>query len=120
MTRLKDCVVCTAYRRRRAHVLAPAIALRAFIRGVHPPVVAVEYMFAVHRRHLAGHTLSTRSSTPHEDLGDGHRVLHVKRVCNGCGKELGDATADELEAAVDGDLPDVRIECGCYDQEAAA
>lgn len=40
--------------------------------------------------------------------------MTVKRVCNGCGRELGDATSGELLAAVLGDdLPDVRDECGC-------
>ena len=45
---------------------------------------------------------------------DGGRALWVKRCCNGCGRELGDATEAELDAAVSGlPLPDVTDECGC-------
>ncbi len=40
--------------------------------------------------------------------------ITVQRCCNGCGRSLGDATDDELNAAVAGaPLPDVRDECGC-------
>ncbi len=120
--KVKDCVVCTAYRQRRAHVLAPAIAKQAFIRGVMPMVVTVEFMFAVHRRHLAGRTLSTRVHTPTLHRPDGGKTtITVQRVCNGCQKSLGDATEAELEAAVAGrPLPDVRLECGCLAQDVAA
>lgn len=37
----------------------------------------------------------------------------VQRVCNGCGRSLGDATEAEIEGAIYGDLPDVTDECGC-------
>lgn len=55
----------------------------------------------------------TRPSTPNQV--DGTQVtLTVKRTCNGCGRELGDANDVELLAAIAGDdLPDVRVECGC-------
>lgn len=44
---------------------------------------------------------------------EGGTRLRVKRCCNGCGRELGDAHEVELEAAVAGrPLPDVRDECG--------
>jgi hypothetical protein len=120
-TKVKDCIVCKAYRERRAHVLAPHIAKRAFIRGVAPVVVASEYLFAVHSRHLAGKSLSTRTHTPDKKLPSGGTRMHVMRSCNGCQKSLGDVTEAELVAAVSGaPLPDVRVECGCYDQGAAA
>jgi hypothetical protein len=44
----------------------------------------------------------------------------VQRSCNGCQKSLGDAYEAELDAAVDGRrLPDVRLECGCWTENAA-
>ncbi|AEI11842.1 hypothetical protein Celgi_1323 [Cellulomonas gilvus ATCC 13127] len=56
----------------------------------------------------------TRPSTPPQRTAEGGRRLTVQRVCNGCGRALGDATTAELEAAVSGaPLPDVRVECGC-------
>jgi hypothetical protein len=46
------------------------------------------------------------------------RTIHVKRCCNGCGREIGDVTEAEMDAAVTGmPLPDVRDECGCGDGE---
>lgn len=54
-----------------------------------------------------------RPSTPPRRTETGSTILTVKRVCP-CGRELGDATDAELDAAVDGrPLPDVRDECGC-------
>lgn len=56
----------------------------------------------------------TRPWTPVQEMPDGRRRLTVKRCCENCGRELGDATNEELEAAVDGArLPDVAEECGC-------
>lgn len=55
----------------------------------------------------------TRPWTPHE-VRDGKKILHVKRCCEQCGREIGDVNEQELEAAVAGRrLPDVRDECGC-------
>lgn len=59
----QPCETCQAYLRRRAKVLAPHIALRAFIRGVMPEVVAREFMYGVHERHLAGKSLDTDQPT---------------------------------------------------------
>lgn len=56
----------------------------------------------------------TRPWTPHETLPDGTRRLHVKRCCENCGREIGDVTPEELEAAIAGaPLPAVADECGC-------
>lgn len=47
-------------------------------------------------------------------LDDGTTIITVHRHCNGCGRDLGDATNFELDLAVLGAaLPDVREECGC-------
>ena len=55
-----------------------------------------------------------RHFTPDKTNDDGSRTIHVKRCCNGCGKNIGDVTEAELDAAVAGfPLPDVREECGC-------
>ena len=55
----------------------------------------------------------TRPSTDVMQLHDGSRRVTVKRCCNGCGRELGDATEAELERAMRGAiLLDVRDECG--------
>lgn len=36
----------------------------------------------------------------------------VQRCCNGCGRDIGDVTDDEMTAAINGwPLPDVRDEC---------
>lgn len=55
----------------------------------------------------------TRPSTPTRTDSNGRQHLTVKRCCDGCGRELGDATRDELEAAIVGPLPSVIDECGC-------
>ncbi|UJP39345.1 hypothetical protein [Cellulomonas palmilytica] len=57
----------------------------------------------------------TRPSTPPtRDPETGATRFRVHRMCNGCDSDLGDATDDELMAAVSGaPLPDVRAECGC-------
>ena len=55
-----------------------------------------------------------RPNTPDRKTLHG-RSITVKRLCNGCGRNLGDATKAELEAArlSPSQLPDVRSECGC-------
>lgn len=122
MTRsLSACEVCAAYAARRAAVLDPHLRLRAAIRGVDLTVVTREYMFRVHRRHLAGLSLSTRTFTPVEKLPGGGERIRVQRVCNGCYESVGDANATELDHAVAGlQLPDVRLECGCFGRDGAA
>lgn len=55
-----------------------------------------------------------RNFTPDRKNADGSTTVRIKRCCNGCGKNIGDVTESELEAAVAGaPLPDVRKECGC-------
>lgn len=55
-----------------------------------------------------------RPNTPDRVLPGGGRRITVKRCCNGCDRELGDATEAEITAAISGArLPDVRKECGC-------
>lgn len=52
-----------------------------------------------------------RTWTPTIRTATGERV-RVKRVCNGCGHQLGDVTDSEIAAAVAGlPLPDVTDEC---------
>lgn len=46
-------------------------------------------------------------------IRNGRRTVTVKRICDGCGDPLGDATTEELEAAIMGRLPSVIEECGC-------
>lgn len=53
-----NCSICADYLEHRGEVLVPAFAHRAFIRGVHASVVATEFMYGVHRRHLAGKSLA--------------------------------------------------------------
>jgi hypothetical protein len=62
--------------------------------------------------HYLGDNVATlRPNTPPRIVG-GKRTLTTKRACNGCGTDIGDATKDELDAAVNGrELPDVRGEC---------
>ncbi|OZD48619.1 hypothetical protein CH252_19010 [Rhodococcus sp. 06-1477-1B] len=56
----------------------------------------------------------TRPFTPPLALHNGTTRLRVKRTCNNCYRILGDATDDELAAAVvDEPLPDTTDECGC-------
>lgn len=44
------------------------------------------------------------------------KTIRVKRTCENCYRALGDANADELDAAVAGaPLPSVAAECGCAD-----
>lgn len=64
--------------------------------------------------------LRTRPWTPEERVLDpdtGRTVTRftVKRVCNGCGALLGDATTDELFSY---HAPDVRTECPFCRREA--
>lgn len=41
----------------------------------------------------------------------------VQRVCNGCGRSLGDVTDEEMKAVTAGlRLPDVTGECGCTNE----
>lgn len=55
-----------------------------------------------------------RKNTPIEDLGNGRTRVTVKRICNGCGRSLGDALDSELDAAINHQpMPDVRDECTC-------
>lgn len=115
----RTCPVCAFYASRRATVLEPEFALRAFLRGVAVEVVAHEYMTGVHARHLAGGSLSTRRRTPVVKTETGSRIK-VQRICNGCGEPVGDARDDEIDAAISGEpLPDVRRECGCHGRAAA-
>jgi hypothetical protein len=47
-----------------------------------------------------------------DEDGREHRVMTVQRCCNGCGREIGDVTDDEITAAITGaPLTDVRDEC---------
>jgi len=97
----------------------PHFDLSSFLRGVAVEVVVREYMTRVHRRHLAGGSLSTRPVTEPESFvnEDGKTVsrIRVQRSCNGCGEALGDANDVELDAAMLGRrLPDVRLEHGCF------
>ncbi|UXA19501.1 hypothetical protein [Mycobacterium sp. SMC-4] len=47
-----------------------------------------------------------------DDDGREHRTMTVQRCCNGCRREIGDVTAEEIERAVAGlPLLDVRDEC---------
>lgn len=119
MTTTTVCEPCSAYMGRRAHVLAPHFDVAALRRVVAVSVVVREHLHAVHLRHLAGRSLSTRPYTEAETWldagGNRHTRIVVKRCCNGCGDEIGDATPIELATAVSGDpLPDVRLECGCF------
>ena len=63
----------------------------------------------------------SRPNTPPQKNDDGSTTYTVHRCCNGCGRNLGDATNFELDLAVLGAaLPDVREECGCLTTEAGA
>jgi hypothetical protein len=65
--------------------------------------------------------VSGRLSTPVRINPDGSRTITVGRCCNGCYRAIGDATDEELDAAVRGlPLPDVRDECGCLDHDGGA
>lgn len=53
-----------------------------------------------------------RPWTPDRRNPEGSTTVTVKRCCNGCGRQLGDASLIELEAGMCGQpLPDVRGEC---------
>jgi hypothetical protein len=52
------------------------------------------------------------TNTPDRPLTSGGTRITVKRACNGCGLELGEATDAEIEACVVGaPMPDVRAQC---------
>jgi hypothetical protein len=56
----------------------------------------------------------TRPYTPDEQTGERSRRIYVKRCCENCGREIGDMTQEEGEAAMSGaPLPSVAEECGC-------
>lgn len=56
----------------------------------------------------------TRPWTPPTKTESGGTRITVKRACERCGRDIGDATRDELDAAIAGaPLPDVAHECGC-------
>lgn len=57
------------------------------------------------------HMTTMRPNTPPFRRGD--KTVHTqKRSCNGCGANLGDATKEEMEAAVEQrELPDARGDC---------
>lgn len=117
---LAGCMVCAAYVRRRGATLLVAVAGHAMGRRIGMAVLLDRYLQKVHTRHLAGGSLSTRHRTPIKKTKTGSRI-RVQRSCNGCSKTLGDANAAELQAAVGGrPLPDVRLECGCWTEDAAA
>ncbi|SMF86450.1 hypothetical protein [Streptomyces sp. Amel2xC10] len=53
-----------------------------------------------------------RPNAPDRVNPDGSRSIRMKRACNGCGVQLGDATEDEMNRGILGlPLPDVRREC---------
>ena len=55
----------------------------------------------------------SRPNTPDTIHPDGSKTMRVKRCCDGCGEPIGDATNEELEAAIMGRLPSVIKEHGC-------
>lgn len=62
------------------------------------------------------HEHATRPHTPdrREINANGREstVITLKRACNGCGQQLGDASRTEIDAGINGlPLPDVRDEC---------
>lgn len=58
--------------------------------------------------------MSPRPTTPDRKSPDGTTTITVQRACNGCGRDIGDATTVELDCAYMGlPLPDVADECGC-------
>lgn len=62
-----------------------------------------------------------RKRTPPERLPNGSTRITVQRCCSRCGEELGDATDEELNAAVAGvQLPDTGDEHGCTPQPLAS
>lgn len=62
----------------------------------------------------AAPAVAGRPSTSATPNADGSLTITIHRHCNGCGRDLGDATAAEVAAADAGqELPDVRAECRC-------
>lgn len=58
--------------------------------------------------------MTPRPNTPDRKNPDGSTTMRVKRLCNGCREPVGDATEEEMDAAVMGlPLPDVHEEHGC-------
>jgi hypothetical protein len=56
----------------------------------------------------------SRTFTPPRETESGGTRITVHRHCDSCGRDIGDATREELEAAIAGaPLPDVAAECGC-------
>lgn len=119
------CPVCQYYAARRFRVVPLAVAIAAARADLDAHELYMRFMGSVHARHLAGESLSTRHHTPVEWTtgpgGEKSSRLRVQRGCNGCGSSLGDANDAELDAAMSGaPLPDVRLECGCYDRPEVA
>lgn len=57
-------------------------------------------------------TTLTRPNTPDRVNEDGSTTIRMKRACNGCGRQLGDVTDQEMARGINGlPLPDVRKEC---------
>ena len=114
------CPVCTHYFARRIQVVSMWIVIWSDRKDLCASDLALTYRASVHERHLAGGSLSTRTDTA-DRRRPGGKTITVKRACNGCGKSLGDATSAELDAAMCGSpFPDVRLECGCATDKAAA
>lgn len=54
----------------------------------------------------------TPARTWTDDTGREHRTFTVQRCCNGCRREIGDVTEQEITDAINGaPLSDVRHEC---------
>lgn len=118
---LLGCPVCEHYYRRRGVTLLVAATVLAMARNVGVVLLLDRYLQAVHARHLAGGSLSTRRHTPVKRFGTGKSRIRVQRSCNGCQQSLGDANTAEIDAAVAGEpLPDVRLECGCWTEARTA
>lgn len=61
--------------------------------------------------------VSARPWTEDRPNEGGGVTITMKRCCNGCGRQIGDVTREEVEAAICSmPLPDVRRECGCYSE----
>lgn len=56
----------------------------------------------------------SRTFTPHQKTESGGTRITVHRHCDSCGRDIGDASREELDAAIAGaPLSDVSEECGC-------
>ena len=76
-------------------------------------IAAYDYVTRIEWCYLPG-VGPTRPSTDIAHHPDGSSTIKVHRCCNGCGRDLGDATDAEVACAIGGArLPDVRDECGC-------